>query len=143
MPLRVSINNPGKRRINRTRIKKAALRVLKPFRKTDALIDITFISDKRIRALNKKYLKKNRPTDVISFFLKRGTGDIYISSDTAYRNAKRFKTSFQKELLLYTIHGILHFLGFGDKTAKEKTKIRKLESKFLKSYETAKYHKKP
>ena len=134
MPIKVKITNLNKKRkVSITLTKKAVLQVLKSFKKKNALIDITFVTDKRIRALNKKYMKKNRPTDVISFSLKENIGDVYISSDAASRNAKRFKTGFRKEALLYAIHGVLHFLGFGDKTAGEKNKIRKLENKFLKS----------
>lgn len=132
MPLRIRINNLGKRRVNGAIIKSAVLRVLKAFRKKNASVDITFISDKRIKTLNKKYLRRDRPTDVIAFSLKEAIGDIYISSDTAYRNAKRFNTSFEKEILLYVIHGVLHFLDFGDKSISEKNRIRRLENKFLK-----------
>lgn len=82
---------------------------------------------------------RNAPTDVLSFLLEEKlpqkrkllVGDIYISSDMAYSNAKRFKTSLARELLLYTIHGVLHLLGFSDKTVKERKKIKKLEDRLL------------
>lgn len=139
MPLRIRIKNlVKKRKINNPLIKKKALHVLRSFGKKNALVDITFISDRKIKVLNKKYMKRQCPTDVLSFPLKDCLpeksgliGDIYISSDMAYRNARRFNTGFQKELLLYTVHGVLHLLGFKDRTAKEKNKIRKLENKFL------------
>lgn len=85
-------------------------------------------------------MARRSPTDVMTFLLEEMwrpcrnslIGDIYISSDTAYANAMRFKTNFSKEILLYTIHGVLHLVGFGDRTVKEKNRIRKLEEKFLK-----------
>ena len=85
-------------------------------------------------------MNRNRATDVLSFILeeksisgkKKLIGDVYISSFAARKNASRFKTNFRKEIFLYVIHGTLHLLGFGDKTAKEKNKIQKLEQKFLK-----------
>lgn len=141
MPLKIRINNLNKKRkLNKTSIKRIASKVLKDFHKKDALVDITFISNKKIKALNKKYMGRNSSTDVISFSLeetvsrkpKKIIGDIYISSDMAYINARRFNADFKKEILLYTIHGILHVIGFGDKTAKEKRRIRKLEEDFLK-----------
>lgn len=141
MPLRIKIKNLNKkRRINEGAIKKTALFVLHSFKRHDALIDITFVSNRRMKILNEKYMARKGTTDVLSFLLEerkipRGRwliGDIYISSDMAYENAAPFKTSFLKETLLYTIHGVLHVLGFGDRTAKEKSRIRKLENKFLK-----------
>ena len=129
----------GKNKVKRSDIKKAALCVLESFGKKSASIDITFLGDVGIKKMNKKYMSRNRTTDVLSFLLpappsqNKGTiiGDIYISEDTARRNAKRFNTGFEKELILYTIHGVLHLLGFDDKTAGERIKIRKLEEEFL------------
>jgi len=141
MPLKIRISNLNKKRkVNRKEIEKAALKILTGYRKKDTLIDITFVGNARIKALNKKYMRRTGPTDVLSFVLeekhlprkKRLIGDIYISSDMASSNAGRFNTSFRKEILLYTVHGMLHILGFGDKTAKEKKKIRRLEKRFLK-----------
>ena len=140
MPLKIRISNLNrKRRINPKAIRKTALFVLRHMRVSDALIDITFVGNARIKTLNKKYMRRNRPSDVISFPLEERTndrksrliGDIYISSDTAYTNVRRFETSFQRELSLYVIHGILHLLGLRDKTAREKNRIRSLEEKLL------------
>jgi len=139
MPLKIRIKNLNKKRkIDRIAVKAAVLRVLSGFRKSDCVIDITFVDTRRIKALNKKYMKRKGPTDVLSFSLAGKPaliGDIYISSDEAKHNAKRFNTYFRKEILLYAIHGVLHALGFGDKSAGEKKKIRRLESKFLKEIE--------
>lgn len=133
MPLRIKISNLNKRRINQKAIKKTAIFILQSFKKDDALVDITFVSNRKIRTLNKKYMRRNESTDVLSFLLeeKKLIGDIYISTDMAYNNAKRFKTGFAEEVHRYVIHGLLHFLGFRDRTIKEKNKIRKLEDKFL------------
>ena len=142
MSLRIRISNLNKkRRIDPEALKKTALRVLRDFGKNEALIDITIAGNRKIKALNEKYMGRDVPTDVLSFLLEEGAirpkarrliGDIYISSDTAAQNAKRFRTSSRKELHRYVIHGILHLVGFGDKTVKEKNRIRKLEEKFLK-----------
>lgn len=142
MPLSVRISNLNKKRkISRALVRKSASSVLASFGKKKALIDITFVSDTKIKALNKKYMGRRRATDVLSFVFgpsplpEKGTliGDIYISSDRAADNAKRFRTGFREEILLYTVHGVLHLLGLGDKTAKEKKRIRQLENKFLSS----------
>ena len=142
MPLRVRINNQNRsKRIKTALLKKCAISILKHFKKRKVLLDITYITDKNIRALNRRYMGKDMTTDVLSFSLcgkasnkKHGLiGDIYVSSDMAFRNAKRFGAAFEDEIFLYTIHGVLHVLGFGDKTEAEKRKIRRLETIFLKA----------
>ena len=141
MPLKIKINNlNGKRKISGKIVRKAAERVLRKSGLKTALVDITFVGNRKIKTLNAEYMKRQSPTDVISFTLegcdirdKKGpVGDVYISSDMAWDNARRFGTSYEKEILLYVIHGMLHLLGFGDKTAREKKKIQKLEKQFLK-----------
>ena len=59
--------------------------------------------------------------------------DIIVSSDTAIRNAKEYKTSPEHELKLYVIHGVLHLLGYDDHTNKERLLMRKKESKYVNS----------
>jgi len=137
MPARIKINNLNRKRsIKKKKVEKGALKVLRRFKKNSAVLDLTFVNDRKIRSLNKRYLGRDRATDVISFTLgvkgKNGfIGDIYISSDTAYKNARRFGTKFHDEILLYVIHGVLHFVGFPDKTVKEKKRMRKLEKEIL------------
>ena len=141
MPLKIRISNLSKEvRIDKKTVKKIAAFVLRKNKMRNALVDITFVSNRRIRALNKMYMGRDRATDVLSFTLeeksiwrrKKLIGDVYISSDMARKNAGRFKTNFRNEIFLYVIHGSLHLLGFGDKTAKEKRKMQKLEQKFFK-----------
>lgn len=143
MTVKVRVSNLNKKRkVGKKSIKNAALHILRSFRKRSALIDITFVGDRKIKRLNAKYMNRVGATDVISFLLEEKTlpkkaviiGDIYISSDTAYANAKAFDTTFQKEILLYTVHGLLHLLGFKDKTASERKGIRRMEEKFLKKF---------
>jgi probable rRNA maturation factor len=134
MPLVIKINNlNSKRKVPKRAVRAAALRILDRFKVKHALIDITFVDDKRMKALNKKYKRKCESTDVLSFLLRAETliGDIYISSDMARRNAARFKTDFGREATLYVIHGMLHLFGFGDKTKEEQKRIRALEARFL------------
>ena len=71
------------------------------------------------------YLGSDCPTDVIAFDLSAAkddeiSADLAISTDTAVRNARIFKTHATYEVYLYVIHGILHILGYDDSGAKEK-----------------------
>ena len=84
---------------------------------------ISFFSDSRIKKLNQKYLKTNAPTDVIAFSYSQDNADIAISLDSAKRNARIFKSSLKKEILLYIIHGILHLTGYNDTAPKEKKRM--------------------
>ena len=78
-------------------------------------ISITFLDDEEIRALNREYLGKDDPTDVIAFALHEpGTpilGDVYVGYDQAARQALDLGVALPEELLRLTIHGTLHVLG--------------------------------
>lgn len=87
--------------------------------KKSGRINVCFTADKEIRKLNHRYLKKDRPTDVLAFEMpaedKHGLyADIIVSTDTAARNAKNFKTLPIYEAYLYVIHGVLHIIGYND-----------------------------
>jgi len=78
-------------------------------------ISVTFLTDEEIRALNREYLGKDDPTDVIAFALhEAGTpilGDVYIGYEQAVRQALDLGVELPEELLRLTIHGTLHVLG--------------------------------
>lgn len=77
-------------------------------------IDLTMVDDKIIRALNRKFRKKDKATDVLSFSYgdEKILGDIIISEETTRRNAKRFGVTYKVELKRLVIHGALHVLGY-------------------------------
>ncbi|PIR71400.1 MAG: rRNA maturation RNase YbeY, partial [Candidatus Nealsonbacteria bacterium CG10_big_fil_rev_8_21_14_0_10_37_25] len=85
----------------------------------------------RIRKLNKKYRGKNRMTDVLSF-PDNGLGEIVICLREVKKNAKKFGSSFKKELSTCLIHGILHLLGYDhEKSVEEVKKMRDREEYYL------------
>ena len=106
-------NLQKKVRLNPQRIQKILTTILRRERIQDVSLSVAFVTARKIRALNQKFLKHRYPTDVLAFNLK-DTWEIVISTDAAVQNAKRFKTSVQKEITLYLIHGILHLLGYND-----------------------------
>jgi probable rRNA maturation factor len=75
-------------------------------------IIVVFVSDARIAGIHREFMAVDGPTDVITF----RHGEILISVDTAERQAKRFSTSFSRELRLYFVHGLLHLAGLDDLT---------------------------
>lgn len=79
-----------------------------------AEISITFVDDRDIAALNHDWLGRAGPTDVLSFGLGEGplVADIYVSVDTARRNAGRYGVEAHEELLRLVVHGVLHAAGY-------------------------------
>jgi len=82
--------------------------------KVKGKINLILVKDKQMRALNRRFRKKNKPTDVLAFPMgEEGIlGDIAISTETAKRNAKRFGVSYQREMKRLAVHGTLHLLGY-------------------------------
>lgn len=97
-------------------------------------IQFIFSTDEFLADLNRQYLKHSTLTDIITFNYNSGhyiSGDIFISIDRVKENAEKFKSDFYTELQRVMIHGILHLIGFNDKTEAEKKKIRKKEDECL------------
>ena len=117
------------------RIKKTILKILsKEGLKKSGAITVCFVNERKIKELNLEYHHKNAPTDVLTFDLsEKGNllADIVVSTDAAIQNAKSFKTTPFYELNLYVIHGILHLLGYDDKTAKGRKIMQYKANKIL------------
>lgn len=97
-------------------------------------ISVIFCSDKYLLDVNIEYLKHNYYTDIITFNYVEGnniSGDLFISVDRVIENAKKFKTSWIKELYRVIFHGLLHLAGYNDKTPEESKIIREKEDKYL------------
>ena len=94
------------------------------------------INKRESRQLNKKFLKHQGETDVITFNYKdEGPFQIYaetfICLDTTLKQAKEYGNDFNSELVLYIIHSILHLIGFNDLKKKEKEKMREKEKEIF------------
>jgi len=77
-----------------------------------AALSITFVGERRIRALNRAHLGHDRPTDVIAFTLGDGfAGDVYVCPAVAAREARRAGVPLREELRRLVVHGVLHVLG--------------------------------
>ena len=130
-------NESGRKTLPRKRIVNTAKKIIadKNFNNVfnNAIINIIFVDNKTIKKINKKYLNHNYATDVISFKLEDEPleGEIYISVETAMTNAVEYKVSCTEELMRYTIHGILHLLGYEDFSFFEREKMRILEDDYL------------
>ena len=98
-------------------------------------INYIFCSRLYLLNLNQTYLNHHDHTDILTFDQSTtpGTvsGDIYISVDQVRDNAKQYAVSFQQELKRVMVHGILHLLGYNDKTPEEQKEMRKKEEAYL------------
>lgn len=97
-------------------------------------INYIFCDDAYLLRLNIEFLNHDTFTDIISFDNTVGSlisGDIFISVERVSENATDFKVSFLDELYRVMIHGVLHFMGYKDKSLSEKEKMRNLENEFL------------
>ena len=100
-------------------------------------VSIIITSDDELLDLNKKFLNNDYLTDVITFDYseeKNIAGDIFISAERVIENASIFKENIFVELLRVFAHGILHLLGYKDKSESEKNAMREKEDYYLKLF---------
>lgn len=116
-------------------------------------IDFIFCSDDYLLDINRSYLKHDYYTDIITFDLSEDehslVSEIYISVDRVKENAIRYSKPraksqepreknkplmFESELHRIMFHGVLHLLGYKDKTQKQREEMRKMEDKWLKAW---------
>lgn len=97
-------------------------------------LSVRITSNRRIQELNRRYRRKDKPTDVLSFpaSVPGTVGDIAISKDIAAANAKRLGHPLNTELKVLILHGLLHLAGYdhesdqGEMTARESRLRREL-----------------
>jgi probable rRNA maturation factor len=112
---------------------------LKREKKAGASVSVYVTGDREIRKINKKHLRHDYATDVISFWLDRSTlapgekalGDIVVSAETARRSARELGLPFKEEFARYLVHGTLHLLGYEDERPAAKKKMHKRQEAIL------------
>ncbi len=107
-------------------------------------LSISLVGESRIKALNKKYLGKNRATDVLSFPISGkvsikpvdngiiALGDIFICLPVAKKCALKEGTGLSSKLILLAVHGLLHLLGYDHEKISQQEKMFKLQNQILK-----------
>jgi len=89
-------------------------------------LSIACVDKKTSREINKKYRKKDKPANILSFPLRQNMGEIVLCPETIKKEAKNFNKTFPEFLNFLVIHGMLHLKGF-----KHGKKMEKLEKKYL------------
>ncbi|MCA1063442.1 rRNA maturation RNase YbeY [Rossellomorea sp. AcN35-11] len=115
----------------------------------DSEVSVTFVTNERIREINREYRHKDQPTDVISFALEelgedeveiigaqlpRILGDIIISIDRAKEQAEEYNHSFSRELGFLALHGFLHLLGYDHMEEEDEKKMFQRQKDILDEY---------
>jgi len=103
-------------------LKKVAVKILSALGcPDDSELSVTIVGDRSIRTINREFLAKDRPTNVISFSLQEGEfggisphmlGDVIISADTSAREAEQGNLQPFERLCFLLMHGILHLCGY-------------------------------
>lgn len=112
----------------------------------NCIFNIILIDNKEIKEINKMYRDIDKETDVISFALEdyddgikgidcRILGDIYISVDKVYEQAKEYGHSSKRELCFLATHGILHLLGYDHMNEEEEKIMFKRQEELLNAYQ--------
>lgn len=129
-------NRQGKHRISKKKIRQTARAILNALGYPDAELSILIVDDQQIARLNRQYLNREGPTNVIAFAMQEGPfseiapallGDVVISMETAHRQAQNAGLSMLDYFDQLLIHGILHLLGYDHEN--DKSEAHKMEQK--------------
>lgn len=134
MPAQVRRSARGSAPVNSRLVRRLANDMLDALELQDAELSILLTNDAQIQVLNREHRHKDRPTDVLSFYVSgevvlpvagapRLLGDIVISIDTALRQANGRKRSLMAEIRWLLAHGILHLIGYDHQTPQQKQQM--------------------
>lgn len=118
----IEINNLTKFSVDKKLFLGVAKKVLKGENKGMENLSIAFVNPGEMQKLNRKYRRKDKSTDVLSFgkvaHFKDDVNEVVICPETVKKEAKIYKKAFKKELIKVLIHGVLHTLGYDHEVSK-------------------------
>jgi rRNA maturation RNase YbeY len=133
---RIQIHRQHRRvELSESRIRRIVSAVVSTERRSvPGSVSIVFVGDDAIRDLNRRFLGKDRPTDVIAFPLggPRGPwGEIYVGVERIRCQAKEYGVSPEQEIARCIVHGVLHLFGYTDGNPRKRSEMRKKEDQIL------------
>lgn len=137
--LRLAVHKTTPVRLPISRLRHLFLRIVKSEanKRDEGVINLIFTSDRRMRELNNAHRHKDKPTDVLSFNVDPPEsreaifGEIYISTQTAARQAADYGGTLTGEYLRLTCHGLLHLLGYDHQKPGDTRVMKSRESRYL------------
>jgi probable rRNA maturation factor len=106
----------------------------------EAELSLLFVNDLQIQVLNRRYLRRDKPTNVLAFPMRKGEfstlhphllGDLVISVETAKRQSNRFGLDEMEMVILLMVHGVLHLIGYEHEGTKKGAREMTLKQKQL------------
>ena len=117
-----------------------AQRILTELGLLEAELSLLFVNDLQIQVLNRRYLRRDKPTNVLAFPMRKGEfstlhphllGDLVISVETAKRQSNRFGLDQMEMVILLMVHGVLHLIGYEHEGTKKGAREMTLKQKEL------------
>lgn len=119
---------------NKPRLVRLIRRIARDHDRIIGSISFVLLSDSALLSVNERFLKRNYYTDVITFGYGRGlelSGEVLISHDRTRDNAKHLVLSHQAEIRRIMVHGVLHLIGYDDRTAIQRREMTSAEDRYL------------
>ena len=119
--------------VPRGKIQRLVGRILRGEGMGRARISLALVDNRRMRALNRRWLGHDRTTDVLSFLLedREYFGEVVVSAPVARAEARRRRIAPEEELLRYVAHGVLHLLGYDDTSPAKKKRMWARQERYL------------
>ncbi len=134
----LEVNNSSFYKINKLFIHKIVGLLLNEFELSISYLLINFVPSNLIIQINNEFLNHNHSTDIITFNYSKKKkiidSEIYISSEEAENNAKKYEVTFADEILRLVIHGFLHLIGYDDTSTDKKREMKRIENKLFVKY---------
>lgn len=129
------INTHASKRVQQEKIRSLIrLIIKKETKKKLSFLSIVFLTNARMRRVNRDYLDHDYATDVISFNLSSNgnvDGEIFVSLDQAAKQAREFNVTYANEVLRLVAHGLLHILGYDDRTLAQRQTMLELGDRYI------------
>lgn len=135
--MKIEISNQQKvKKVNLAKLERDLKEVCRYLKISAPRLSVLLCDNTFIRKLNVQFLGRKTATDVLSFFLeddfKPGyLGEVIVSVEAAVKVSRGYGNSWQRELLLYLIHGILHLAGYDDRTERKRRVMKAKEEEIL------------
>jgi probable rRNA maturation factor len=135
MPVVSIVSRSKAMRVPRKRIAGIVAFVARSERAVIGEVDVAVVDSPEMAALNRRYAGHRGITDVLSFDLSSAgeplSAQIIVCGEVAVKQARELRVGPQRELLLYVVHGLLHFLGYSDTTPRKAERMARRQEELL------------